>query len=175
MQIQPTSLAQPTGGAGVPIPTISTLFAKPTGFGHDGLDVGATARVGAAAATSGVTTVGRLITESARVVVRESLATRLASRAAWLAAPIAAVTNWLDFRAGKITAQQRNTLVAADAVGYTAAGFAGTFAATAMGATGAPGLAVGLAVGAGAAWLYERFARPRFDAPVVYPPYPPPK
>jgi hypothetical protein len=184
MQINPSppapfppapSFLPPSGSFSIPNASVSTLFAKPTGFGHDGFDAGAIARVSGAAATSGATTVGRLVTQSATVAIRESLVKRLASRAAWLAVPIAAVGNFLDFQAGTITAQQRNTLIAADAVGYTAAGFAGTFLATALGATGAPGLVVGLVGGAGAAWLYERFARPRFDSAPPPHPFPPPK
>lgn len=83
------------------------------------------------------------------------------------AIPIAAITNFLDFQAGKINAKQRNSLILADAAGYTVSGAGATLLGGAVAST-ALGPFLGTLVGIGAGFLfgnvYERFIRPKAGA-----------
>lgn len=85
--------------------------------------------------------------------------------AALFAVPLAVATNFLDWRAGKITERQRNILMGADAAGYTVAGAGGTLVGAAIGASllgPALGLGVGLVASVGLGFVYEKYLRPRF-------------
>jgi hypothetical protein len=104
---------------------------------------------------------------------------------ALLAAPMAYFTNENDFQAGKITKDQRNTLIVADTLGY---GVSGTLAASigsglAIGAMGPIGGAVvGIMAAGGLGYVYEKYIRPKWntnlpkkiDPVVVVPPPAPP-
>lgn len=103
--------------------------------------------------------------------------------AALFAVPLAIATNFLDWRAGKVTERQRNVLMGADAAGYTAAGAGGSVLGAAIGASflgPALGGAVGLVASLGLGYVYEKYIRPRFMTlgepadPVTTPPPPPP-
>lgn len=90
---------------------------------------------------------------------------RAVSGAAVLAVPISLVTNFLDFQAGKINAQQRNVLIVADIAGYTVSGATATLVGGAVGSTllgPVIGTAVGMAAGFGLGWVYEKYIRPRW-------------
>lgn len=82
-----------------------------------------------------------------------------------VAIPMALITNYLDFSAGKITKEQRNALFVADSVGYTATGATATLVGGALGSTFL-GPIVGTVVGVGAGfalgWVYEKYIRPRW-------------
>lgn len=120
---------------------------------------------------------------------------RAVGSAALFAVPIAVVTNFLDFQAGKINEQQRNALIVADVGGYTATGATSSLIGGFVGTLAGPmvGTIVGVAAGFGLGWVYEKYIRPRWGdmvrnamyatQPVVTPPivtppynpYPPPK
>jgi hypothetical protein len=110
---------------------------------------------------------------------------RAIGTSALIAAPIAMLTNFLDWKAGKINEQQRNALIVADTTGYTVTGAISTLAggmvaATALGAAG--GAIAGIGAGFALGWLYEKYIRPRWGewvrnalyAQQVAPPPPPP-
>lgn len=85
---------------------------------------------------------------------------------ALVAIPMSLVTNFIDFKRGKITEQQRNTLMVADAVGYTASGAVGSAIGGAIGSALFPGLGtvIGIGAGIGLGYAYERWLRPRWNA-----------
>ena len=89
---------------------------------------------------------------------------------ALVAVPMSLVTNFIDYKRGKITADQRNTLMVADAVGYTASGAIGSAIGGAVGSAIFPGLGtvIGIGAGIGLGYAYERWLRPRWK------PQPPP-
>lgn len=91
---------------------------------------------------------------------------RAVGGSALVAIPMSLITNFIDWKRGKITKEQRNTLMMADAAGYTVAGAAGTMAGAAIGSALLPGIGtvLGIGVGLGLGYLYERFLRPRFPA-----------
>jgi hypothetical protein len=84
---------------------------------------------------------------------------------ALVAIPIAIITNMLDFKAGKVTADQRNALMVADTAGYIATGASSTLVGGMIGSTFL-GPVVGTMVGVGAGfalgWMYEKFIRPKW-------------
>lgn len=77
--------------------------------------------------------------------------------------PLVAISDYMDYSAGKTTSSQMQTLILADSAGYMAAGgigaWAGGLAAASMGGMG---ILVGLGVGAVASYAYEKFLRPQF-------------
>lgn len=83
-----------------------------------------------------------------------------------VAIPMSLITNFIDYKRGKITAEQRNTLMVADAVGYTASGAIGSAIGGAVGSAIFPGLGTVLGIGAGIGlgYAYERWLRPRWKA-----------
>lgn len=100
---------------------------------------------------------------------------RAVGLSALTAVPIAAITNFLDYKAGKINAQQRNALILADAAGYTVSGAGATLLGGAVAST-VMGPFLGTLVGIGAGFLfghvYERFVRPKagqMAAEALYP------
>jgi hypothetical protein len=112
--------------------------------------------------------------------------TRAIGSSALISLPIAVVTNFMDWKAGRVTEDQRNALIVADAVGYTATGATSTLFAGMVGATFL-GPVVGMIAGIGAGfftgWVYEKYIRPRwgewvhgamYNKPQVAPPPPPP-
>jgi hypothetical protein len=115
---------------------------------------------------------------------------RAVGSAAIFAVPIAVVTNFLDYQAGKITEQQRNALIVADVGGYTATGATSSLIGGFVGSLAGPmvGTVVGVAAGFGLGWVYEKYIRPRWGdmvrnalyaqqpvTPTPVNPYPPPK
>jgi hypothetical protein len=107
---------------------------------------------------------------------------RAIGSSALISLPIAVITNFMDWKAGRVTTDQRNALIVADAVGYTATGATSTLFAGMVGATFL-GPVVGTIAGIGAGfftgWVYEKFIRPRwgewvhgamYKAPVAPPP-----
>lgn len=91
--------------------------------------------------------------------------TRAIGSSALVAVPMSLITNFMDWRNGRINEQQRNTLFVADSIGYTATGAVATLAAGATAATflgGFMGTVVGMAAGLGLGWAYEKFIRPRW-------------
>ncbi|MEB3197171.1 MAG: hypothetical protein VKP62_08205 [Candidatus Sericytochromatia bacterium] len=114
---------------------------------------------------------------------------RAIGSSALVAIPMALVTNLLDFAAGKITEQQRNALIVADAAGYTATGATATLVGGFVGSTflgPAIGTVIGIGAGFALGWLYEKYIRPQWGewvrgamyaapTPTPVPDYPPPK
>jgi hypothetical protein len=92
---------------------------------------------------------------------------RALASSALVAIPIAIVTNMLDFKAGKVTADQRNALMVADTAGYIATGTTSTMVGGALGSTFL-GPVIGTVVGVGAGfalgWVYEKYIRPQWGA-----------
>lgn len=90
---------------------------------------------------------------------------RAIGSSALVAVPIALITNFLDWKAGKVTTDQRNALIVADTAGYTATGAASTLIGGAIGSTFL-GPMVGTVAGIGAGflfgWVYEKYIRPRW-------------
>jgi hypothetical protein len=90
---------------------------------------------------------------------------RAIGTSALISLPIAVVTNFMDWKAGRVTEDQRNALIVADAVGYTATGATSTLFAGAVGATFL-GPVVGTIAGIGAGfltgWVYEKYIRPKW-------------
>jgi uncharacterized membrane protein len=85
------------------------------------------------------------------------------------------ITNFMDWKAGKVNAQQRNSLMIADAVGYTATGASATLIGGAIGSTflgPGVGTVLGIAAGFGLGWVYEKFIRPQFGQMVGQALYP---
>jgi hypothetical protein len=90
---------------------------------------------------------------------------RAIGSSALIAIPMSILTNFLDWKAGKVNEQQRNTLMVADAIGYTATGASSTLIGGAVGSTflgPGVGTVVGIAAGFGLGWVYEKFIRPRW-------------
>jgi hypothetical protein len=90
---------------------------------------------------------------------------RAIGSSALIAVPMSIITNFLDWKAGKINDQQRNTLMVADSVGYTATGASATLIGGAIGSTflgPGVGTVAGIAAGIGLGWVYEKFIRPRW-------------
>ncbi|MDB5099304.1 MAG: hypothetical protein JWM80_3725 [Cyanobacteria bacterium RYN_339] len=91
--------------------------------------------------------------------------TRAIGTSALISLPIAVVTNFMDWKAGRITQDQRNALIVADGVGYTVTGATSTLFAGAVGATFL-GPVVGTIAGIGAGfftgWVYEKYIRPKW-------------
>jgi hypothetical protein len=84
---------------------------------------------------------------------------------ALIAIPMSAVTDFLDWREGRTTADQRNALIVADSIGYTATGATATLMGGAIGSTfmgPGVGTVVGIAAGFGLGWVYEKYIRPTF-------------
>jgi hypothetical protein len=82
---------------------------------------------------------------------------------ALVAIPMSLLTNFLDWKSGKISTDQRNALFVADAVGYTATGAGSSLIGGMIGSTFlGPGVGtiVGIAAGFGLGWVYEKFIRP---------------
>jgi hypothetical protein len=82
---------------------------------------------------------------------------------ALFAVPMSLITNFLDWKAGKINEEQRNTLIVADAIGYTATGAGASLVGGAIGSTflgPGVGTVLGIAAGFGFGWVYEKFIRP---------------
>ncbi len=99
---------------------------------------------------------------------------------ALFAVPSALITNYIDWKAGRINDHQRNVLIVADSSGYTVVGATATLLGGAVGATiFGPGVAaiVGIGAALGLGWVYEKYIRPRwaaFVAGFVPPPNPVP-
>jgi hypothetical protein len=99
---------------------------------------------------------------------------------ALFAVPSALITNYIDWKAGRINDHQRNILIVADSSGYTVVGATATLLGGAVGATiFGPGVAaiVGIGAALGLGWVYEKYIRPRwaaFVAGFVPPPNPVP-
>ncbi|MEB3299467.1 MAG: N-acetylmuramoyl-L-alanine amidase [Candidatus Sericytochromatia bacterium] len=77
----------------------------------------------------------------------------------------AVVTNFLDWRAGKVTGRQALLGAAVDTAAYTGITTASSWLGGALGSVlpglgTAMGAAAGMAIGVGLSWLYERFLRP---------------
>lgn len=90
---------------------------------------------------------------------------RAIGSSAIIAVPMSIITNFMDWKAGKVNEQQRNTLIVADSIGYTATGASATLIGGAVGSTflgPGVGTVVGIAAGFGLGWVYEKFIRPRF-------------
>ncbi|HEY9721786.1 MAG TPA: hypothetical protein V6D47_07215 [Oscillatoriaceae cyanobacterium] len=84
---------------------------------------------------------------------------------ALFAIPSAFLTDFIEWKQGKITAQQRNVLIAADSVGYTASGLGGSALGAMLGTTflgPGVGTVLGIGAGLGLGWVYEKYIRPRF-------------
>lgn len=100
---------------------------------------------------------------------------RAIGSSALIAVPMSIVTNFMDWKAGKVNAQQRNSLMIADAVGYTATGASATLIGGAIGSTflgPGVGTVLGIAAGFGLGWVYEKFIRPQFGQMVGQALYP---
>lgn len=100
---------------------------------------------------------------------------RAIGSSALVAIPMSIVTNFLDWKAGRINDQQRNTLMVADSIGYTATGASSTLIGGAIGSTflgPGVGTVVGIAAGLGLGWVYEKFIRPRWGEMVGQAMYP---
>ncbi|MFN3431616.1 MAG: hypothetical protein ACK46X_16890, partial [Candidatus Sericytochromatia bacterium] len=84
---------------------------------------------------------------------------RAIGSSAIIAVPMSIVTNFMDWKAGKVNEQQRNTLIVADSIGYTATGASATLIGGAVGSTflgPGVGTVVGIAAGFGLGWVYEK-------------------
>lgn len=84
---------------------------------------------------------------------------------ALVSVPIALVTNFMDWKAGRVTADQRNALMVADSIGYTVTGATSTLTGAAIGSTflgPGVGTVAGIAAGFALGWVYEKFIRPRW-------------
>lgn len=82
---------------------------------------------------------------------------------ALFAVPMSLVTNFIDWKCGKIDEHQRNSLIVADALGYTVTGASASLIGGAVGSTFlGPGFGtvIGIAAGFGLGWVYEKFIRP---------------
>lgn len=100
---------------------------------------------------------------------------RAIGSSALIAIPMSLITNFMDWKAGKVNEQQRNSLMIADAVGYTATGASATLIGGAIGSTflgPGVGTVLGIAAGFGLGWVYEKFIRPRFGEMVGQALYP---
>jgi hypothetical protein len=158
---------------------VSSTFATPAGYGATTVSSTAPVRMGGAAGAAMLS--GHLSNASrigSRVGSRAMMAGEMGAGwgkalgiSALITAPLVALTDYMAFRSGKITAAQRNTLIAADTAGYVAAGAAGSWVGGALAGSflGPVGTIVGLAAGVGLGYLYERYLRPNFSTSTVYP------
>jgi hypothetical protein len=161
-------LAKPDGYGG-PVDTLSLGRVGGAGagaaavakFGEQAVKVGAKgARLGSKAAAAGAGSLGKAFGLSALISV-----------------PLAVVTDFLDYKRGKLTKDQRNTLIVADSLGYAATGTAGSMLGAALGTTflgPGVGTVLGIGAGMGLGYLYERYLRPHFGQAASVPaPLPP--
>ena len=170
--------------AGSPIPAgMQATFASPTSYGAASVDGGSLVRLASPAAAEMVTQRSAFQAVSRAAVRMRYAASEVPLGKALglgflVTAPLVAIMDYMAFRDGKITAAQRNTLIAADIAGYTVAGAAGSWlgATLAMGAMGPVGSLVGIVAGVALGYVYERHLRPQFaaPAPTSLPPAPPP-
>lgn len=143
-----------------------------------GMDHFSGPRLGASAfgVKEALTTTSKVARVGARGVAQGASLARSFGFSALFAVPAAFITDFIDYKLGKIDAHERNVLIAADSVGYTASGMGGSALGAAIGTTflgPGVGTVLGIGAGLGLGWAYEKFIRPRFAHPTAAPVAPP--
>jgi hypothetical protein len=159
--------------------TMASTFATPAGYGATTLSSTAPVRMGGAAGAALVSGhLSSVARAGGRIGSRAAMAGEVGAGwgkalgiSALITAPLVALSDYMAFRSGKITAAQRNTLMAADTAGYVAAGAAGSWLGGALAGSflGPVGMVVGIAASVGLGFLYERYLRPNFTTTGGFP------